>query len=131
MRSMRHQTTMTTTTATLEKQLFLRVKQQLWTCIALFSRYVSWTSTVRIQRASLLKQSFMQYVNIKGRRGGSRIFFRRGCTRLLLYFNTNKPHFFCRIPVILENRRSSLGGVRTPCTLPLDPPLGRISFLYL
>ena len=37
-------------------------------------------------------------------------FFRRGCTRLLLYFNTNKPHsFFCRIPVVLENRRSSQG----------------------
>ena len=34
-----------------------------------------------------------------------------GCTRLLLYFNTNKPHiFFCRIPVVLENRRSSQGG---------------------
>ena len=29
-----------------------------------------------------------------GGRGGSRIFFRRGCTRLLLYFNTNKPHSF-------------------------------------
>ena len=29
---------------------------------------------------------------------------------------------FRRIPVVLENRRSS-GGVRTPCTLPLDPPL--------
>ena len=44
-------------------------------------------------------------------RGGSRIFFRRGCTRLLLYFNTNKPHsFFCRIPVVLENRRSSKRG---------------------
>ena len=58
-------------------------------------------------------------------RGGSRIFFRRGCTRPLLYFNTNKPHsFFCRIPVVLENGRSSQrGGVRTPCTLPLDPPL--------
>ena len=27
-------------------------------------------------------------------RGGSRIFFRRECTRLLLYFNTNKPHSF-------------------------------------
>ena len=27
-------------------------------------------------------------------RGGSRIFFRRGCTRLLLYFKTNKPHSF-------------------------------------
>ena len=26
--------------------------------------------------------------------GGSRIFFRRGCTCLLLYFNTNKPHSF-------------------------------------
>ena len=51
-------------------------------------------------------------------RGGSRIFFRRGCTCLLLYFNTNKLlsffFFFCRIPVVL---------VRTPCTLPLDPPL--------
>ena len=31
--------------------------------------------------------------------------------------------FFCRIPVVLEDRRSSPGGVRTPCTLPLDPPL--------
>ena len=27
-------------------------------------------------------------------RGGSRIFFRRGCTRLSLYFSTNKPHSF-------------------------------------
>ena len=33
---------------------------------------------------------------IKGQnfRSGSRIFFRSGCTRLLLYFNTNKPHRF-------------------------------------
>ena len=32
--------------------------------------------------------------------------------------------FFCRITVVLENRRSSRrGGGRTPCTLPLDPPL--------
>ena len=34
--------------------------------------------------------------------------------------------FFGRIPVVLENRRSSQrgrGGLRTPCTLPLDPPL--------
>ena len=41
-------------------------------------------------------------------------FFRRGCTRLLLYFNTNKAHsfffFFCRIPVVLENRGSFGGG---------------------
>ena len=56
-------------------------------------------------------------------------FFRRGCTRLLLYFNTNKPNsfffFFCRIPVVLENRSLSQegGGVHTPCTLHLDAPL--------
>ena len=63
-------------------------------------------------------------------RGGSRILFRRVSTRLLLYFNTNKPHsfvclFFCRIPVVLENSGSSqgVGGVRTPCALHLDPPL--------
>ena len=31
--------------------------------------------------------------------------------------------FFCRIPVVLENCRSSQGRVRTPCTLPLDLPL--------
>ena len=62
-------------------------------------------------------------------RGGSRIFFRRGCTRLLLYFNTNKPHtcFFLqntsciRKPQVISGVRG--GGVRTPCTLPLDPPL--------
>ena len=49
-------------------------------------------------------------------------FFRRGCTRLLLYFNTNKPHsfFFCRIPVVLENRRSSRGGGGG--AHPLHPP---------
>ena len=55
------------------------------------------------------------------RRGGSRIFFRRGCTRPLLYFNTNKPHsfFFGRIPVVLEHRRSSQGGRGGA---PLHPP---------
>ena len=36
----------------------------------------------------------------------------------------NHNSFFCRIPAVLENRSSSRGGgVRTPCTLPLDPPL--------
>ena len=39
-----------------------------------------------IQQVLILKFAFG--------RGGSRIFFRRGCTRLLLYFNTNKPQSF-------------------------------------
>ena len=47
-------------------------------------------------------------------------FFRRGCTtkewrNWLVNGRTT--------PVALENLRSSGGGVRTPCTLPLDPPL--------
>ena len=57
-------------------------------------------------------------LNVWGIRGRSRIFFRRGCTRLLLYFNTNKPHsffFFCRIPVVLGNRRSSQGSAPVTC----------------
>ena len=38
----------------------------------------------------------------------------------MLYFNTNKPHFFPRrIPVVLENRRSSRGGGGVH---PLHPP---------
>ena len=57
-------------------------------------------------------------------RGGSRIFFLRGGALVSCssYFNTNKPHslFFGRIPVVLENR--------TPCTLPLDPPLHSNTF---
>ena len=58
-------------------------------------------------------------------RGGSRIFIRRGCTRLLLYFNPNKPHsfFWQNTSCIRKRQVISGGGVRTPCTLPLDPPL--------
>ena len=45
-------------------------------------------------------------------RGGSRIFFRRGCTRLLLYFNTNKPHsfFFGRTGQLYKKTAGHLGG---------------------
>ena len=56
-------------------------------------------------------------------RWGSRIFFRTGCTLLLLYFNINKPYssFFCRIAVVLENRRSSQGEGGGGAH-PLNPP---------
>ena len=64
-------------------------------------------------------------------RGGSRIFFRRGCSRLLLYFNTNKPFGFfflqntscicIRKPQVISG--GGRGGARTPSALPLDPLL--------
>ena len=58
-------------------------------------------------------------------------FFRRGCTRLLLYFNTNKPHsfFFLQNTSCIRKQQVISGGgegVCTPCTLPLDPPLRRV-----
>ena len=52
-------------------------------------------------------------------RGGSRIFFRRGCTSLLLYFNTNKPHsFFLQKTSCIRKPQVISGG----CAHPLHPP---------
>ena len=60
-------------------------------------------------------------------RGGSRIFFLGGGALVSCSTSTPINHivFFGRIPVVLENRRSSRwgGGGGTSCTLPLDPPL--------
>ena len=50
--------------------------------------------SVRIKRVELRENVRAFFPQGQGHRGGSRIFFRRGCTRLLLYFNTNKPHSF-------------------------------------
>ena len=52
-------------------------------------------------------------------------FCRRGCTRLLPFFNTNKPQFFLQNTSCIRKPQviSGGGGLRTPCTLPLDPPL--------
>ena len=73
--------------------------------------------------------SYLRVLTVTGADPG--FFFRRGYTCLLLYFNTKKPHsfFFGRIPVVLENCRSSQGGVCTPCTLPLYLPLCKLYFL--
>ena len=66
-------------------------------------------------------------------RGGSRIFFRRGCTRLLLYFHTNKPRsfFLQNTSCIRKPQVISGGGGRTPCTFPLDPPLTTVVLLSM
>ena len=55
-------------------------------------------------------------------RGGSRIFFRRGCTRLLLYFNTNKPHsfFFLRNTSCIRKPQVISGG--EGCAPPAPSP---------
>ena len=61
-------------------------------------------------------------------RGGSRIFLGGGA---LVSCSTSTPinyivFFFCRIPVVWKTAgHLGGGGVRTPCTLPLDPPLIR------
>ena len=63
---------------------------------------------------------------------GPGFFFRRGCTRLLLYFNTSKPpNFFLQnTSCIRKPQVISGGGGRTPCTLPLDPPLVVYNDIY-
>ena len=109
-----------------------------------FNLFFGWFKTmtkVRPSARALLGESPEKASNrlcsfrllVQQNQGRIQDFFRRGCTRLLLYFNTNKPHSFCRIPVVLENRRSSQGGggVRTPCTLLLDPPLRTWYFYWL
>ena len=86
--------------------------------------YPPWESTLVRRRSLDVKR--LNFCGVY--RGGSRIFFSRGCTRLLLYFNTNKPHSFffpqdtscIRKPQVISG---GWGGVRTPCTFPLDPPL--------
>ena len=70
--------------------------------------------------------SHLDYCNALLFRGGSRIFFRRGCTRLLLYFNTNKPHSFffflqntscIRKPQVISGRGGG-GGCAPPAPSP-------------
>ena len=58
----------------------------------------------------------------KALRGGSRIFL-GGDAPLRNGVTTPINHTFLQSKVVLESLRSSQGGVRTPCTLPLDPPL--------
>ena len=91
-----------------------RHRRHMWVEFVVGS--LSWSDRFFSRHSHFLLSSKTNQIPIQSGthgRGGSRIFFRRGCTRVLLYFNTNKPHsffFFCRIPVVLENRRSSRGG---------------------
>ena len=68
-----------------------------------------------------MPQADSDWVNVSSSRGGSRIFFRRGCTRLLLFFNTNKPHsfFLQNTSCIRKPQVISRGGGEAH---PLQPP---------
>ena len=70
-----------------------------------------------------VREMFHHYDVEAKTRGGPRIFFGRGCTRVLLSFNTNKPHSFFLQNTSCIRGGGGGGGGRTPCTLPLDPPL--------
>ena len=70
---------------------------------------------------------FLTHLQCCRYRGGSRIFFRRGCTRLLLYFNTNKPLFLqktscIRKPQVISGGGGGGGAPRPPPPHPLHPP---------
>ena len=75
----------------------------------------------------IYKEGLIPIKNGVLRRGGSKIFFRRGCTCLFLHFNTNKPYSF----FFFSQNTSCIGKPQvisgrwghTPCTLSLDPPL--------
>ena len=80
------------------------------------------TAVILLHHAFRLKmcrntRSFEQQDN----RGGSRIFLRRGCTsKEWHHWRWGKKKNQIRIH---EEESFISGGVRTPCTLPLDPPL--------
>ena len=82
------------------------------------------------RRVCVSRDKILIFEGVYCNRGGSRIFFRRG------YTSTSTPinHIVFwgdKIPVVLENPRSSQGGggLCTPCILPLDPPLCKLYFL--
>ena len=73
--------------------------------------------------------SYLRVLTVTGADPG---FFLGGRTLVSCSTSTPRNHIvfsFGRIPVVLENRRSSQGGVRTPCTLPLHLPLCKRYFL--
>ena len=67
----------------------------LWGLINMLSMEVALVSSLGQNGLRIISpDSSKKSQDIGSIRGGSRIFFRKGCTRLLLYFNTNKPHSF-------------------------------------
>ena len=82
--------------------------------IVLFNHFLCERRVILItSNYSVLKKLPSLFYRDNRNQGRIQDFFRRWFTCLLLSSNTNKPHsfffffFFCRIPVVLENGRSS------------------------
>ena len=76
---------------------------------------------------------YVCHVVLYNMQGRIQNFFRRGCTRLLLFFNTNNPQsfFFWQNTSCIRTPQVILGEVCTPCTLHLDPPLTCVMLCYI
>ena len=98
--------------------------------IVLFNHFLCERRVILIiSNYSVLKKLPSLFYRDNRNQGRIQDFFRRWFTCLLLSSNTNKPHsfffcffFFCRIPVVLENRRSSQGGAHPLHPLPRSAP---------
>ena len=83
---------------------------------------LSVSSSMVCSRGWMKPKTTPRLVSFRGLQGRIQDFFRRGCTRLLLYFNTNKPHrfFFSQNTSCIRKPRVILGG--GGCTPPAPAP---------
>ena len=85
-----------------------------------------WPECVPIENGTIVGERYFSYTSTHHKkvcsRGGSRIFFRRGCTRFLLYFNTNKPHSFFLQNTSCIRKPQVISGGGVGGAHPLHPP---------
>ena len=89
-------------------------------CLRLTSKAQSILLRRTLQKTLLGMDRSIMPLQLSQFRGGSRIFLRRGCT------SKEWRHWQWAKKILKVNtyiRNFISGGVRTPCTLPLDPPL--------
>ena len=97
--------------------------------IVLFNHFLCERRVILItSNYSVLKKLPSLFYRDNRNQGRIQDFFRRWFTCLLLSSKTNKPHsffffFFLQNTSCIRKPQVISGGVRTPCTLSLDPPL--------
>ena len=91
----------------------------------MYRRAVAWNLSVsyyKKQNTHFIYAAALKLI-ISKNRGGSRIFLRRGCTSKEWRHWRWGNKILKASTYIYTKKAFSQGGVRTPCTLPLDPPL--------